>query len=87
VQLVEALRHKPEGIDSRFLIGTMAPESTEPLRKIDISNISWRLVLGANNLSTFMCRLSGNLGASASWNLHGLFRPVQELLCPKLKVP
>ena len=34
----------------------------------------------ADNLSTFMCRLSINLGASVSWNPQGLSRPVQGLL-------
>jgi hypothetical protein len=30
----------------------------------------------ADNLTTFMCRLSRNSGASASWNPKGLSRPV-----------
>jgi hypothetical protein len=30
----------------------------------------------ADNLTTFMCRLSINLGASTSWNPKGLSRPV-----------
>ena len=34
----------------------------------------------ADNLTTFMCRLSWNLGASASWNPQGLSRPVIGLL-------
>jgi hypothetical protein len=34
----------------------------------------------ADNLTTFMCRLSRNLGASTSWNPKGLFRPVMGLL-------
>jgi hypothetical protein len=34
----------------------------------------------ADNLTTFMCRLSRNLGASNSWNPQGLFRPVMGLL-------
>jgi hypothetical protein len=36
----------------------------------------------ADNLTTFMCRLSWNLGASISWNPHGLSRPVMGLLYP-----
>ena len=46
-------------------------------------NISWGVkAAGArtNNLTTFMRRLSSNLGASTSWNPQGLPRPVQELL-------
>jgi len=34
----------------------------------------------ADNLTTFMCRLSWNLEASASWNPQGLPRPVMGLL-------
>jgi hypothetical protein len=34
----------------------------------------------ADNLTTFMCRLSRNLGASTSWNPVGLSRPVMGLL-------
>jgi hypothetical protein len=34
----------------------------------------------ADNLTTFMCRLSINLGASTSWNLKGLSRTVMGLL-------
>jgi len=33
-----------------------------------------------------MCRLSGSLGTSASWNPHGLSRPVQGLLYLLLKL-
>ena len=33
----------------------------------------------ADNLTTFMCRLSWNLGASTSWNPQGLSRPVMVL--------
>jgi hypothetical protein len=35
----------------------------------------------ADNLTTFMCRLSTNLGASNSWNPKGLSRRVMGLLC------
>jgi hypothetical protein len=35
-----------------------------------------RPVRMADNLPTFMCRLSRNLGASTSWNPLGLSRPV-----------
>jgi hypothetical protein len=34
----------------------------------------------ADNLTTFMCRLSRNLGTSTSWNPVGLSRPVMGLL-------
>jgi len=34
----------------------------------------------ADNLTTFMCRLSCNLGASTTWNPQGLYRPVMGLL-------
>jgi len=32
------------------------------------------------DLTTFMCRMSWNLGASTSWNSQGLSRPVKGLL-------
>jgi hypothetical protein len=41
---------------------------------------SFRPVRRADNLTTFMCRLSWNLGASTSWNPQGLSRPVMGLL-------
>jgi len=36
----------------------------------------------ADNLTTFMSRLSWNLGASTSWNPQGLSKPVMGLLLP-----
>ena len=39
-----------------------------------------RPVRRADNLTTFMCWLSWNLGVSTSWNLQGLPRPVMGLL-------
>ena len=39
-----------------------------------------QLLLRANNVSTFTCRLSRNSGNSASWSPEDLSRPVQELL-------
>ena len=39
-----------------------------------------RPVRKADNLTTFMCRLSWNLGASTSWNPQGLSRSVMGLL-------
>jgi hypothetical protein len=39
-----------------------------------------RPVRRAYNLTTFMCQLSWNLGASTSWNPLGLSRPVMGLL-------
>jgi len=39
-----------------------------------------RPVRRADNLTNSMCRLSGNLGASTSWNPQGLSGPVQGLL-------
>jgi len=56
---------------------------TQPVTEISTRNISWGKggpVRGANNITTFVFRLSWNLGASHSWNLRGLFRPVMGLL-------
>jgi len=44
-----------------------------------LRNIFWRVNV-ADNLTTFMCRLSWNLGASTYWNRQGLYRPVMGLL-------
>jgi hypothetical protein len=40
-----------------------------------------RPVRGFDNVTTFTCRLSWNLGASFTWNNMGLFRHVMKLLC------
>ena len=61
----------------------MAVGTTQPLTEMSTRNISWGWrwpVRRADNLTTFMCRLSWNLGASTSWNPQGLSRPVMGLL-------
>jgi hypothetical protein len=61
----------------------MALGSTQSLTEMSTRNISWRVkAVGArtDNLTTFMCRLSRNLGVSTSWNPKGLSRPVMGLL-------
>jgi len=68
--------HSPSG-------HTMALGLTQPLTEMSTRNISWgwrRAVHRSDNLTTFMCRLSWNLGASTSWNPQGLPRPVMGLL-------
>ena len=68
--------HNPSG-------RTMALELTQPLTEMSTRNIYWGLrrpVRKADNLTTFMCRFSWNLGASNSWNPQGLSRPVMGLL-------
>jgi len=52
---------------------------TQPLTEMSTTNISWR-VKAADNRTTFLCRLSWNLGASTSWNPQGLSRSVIGLL-------
>jgi hypothetical protein len=89
VQLVETLHYKPEGRGSipDSVIGifqwhnpsgrTMALGSTQPLTEMSTRNIYWRLrrpVRRAENLTTFMCRLSWNVG---SLNLLAPSGPVQ----------
>ena len=60
---------------------TTALGSKHPLTEISTSNISWGgKGCRADNLTTFMCQLSRNLGASTSWNPQGLSRPVMGLL-------
>jgi hypothetical protein len=67
---------------------TMALGSTQPLREMSTRNISWGVkAAGAygRQPTTFMCRLSRNLGASTSWNPLGLSRPAMGLLYLLLK--
>jgi len=55
--------------------------STQPLTEMSTKIISLGVkVRKADNPTTFMCRLSWNLGASTSWNPQGLSRPVIVLL-------
>jgi hypothetical protein len=57
----------------------MALGSTQPLSEMSTRNISWgwrRPMRRADNLTTFLCRLSWNLGAWTSWNPWGLSRHV-----------
>jgi hypothetical protein len=68
--------HNPSGC-------SMAVGLTQPLTEMSIRNISsglrWK-VCRADNLTTFICRLFWNLGASASWKPQGLSRPAMELV-------
>ena len=65
--------HNPSG-------RTMALGSTQPVTEMNISWGQRRPVRRADNLTTFMCRLSWNLGTSTSWNPQGLFRPLLGLV-------
>jgi len=70
-------------VSLEFYIDTVALGLTQPVTEMSIRNISWgyrRPVRRANNLTTFMCRLPRNLGASTSWNPQVLSRPVLGLL-------
>jgi len=61
----------------------MALGLTQTLREMSTSNISGgqrRPVGRADNFTTFMRKLSWNVGASISWKLQGLSRPVMRLL-------
>jgi len=74
--------HNPSG-------RTMALGLTQPLTQMSSRNISWGLrrpVRRVDNLTTFMCRLSWNLGASTSWKPQGLSTPVIGLLLLTIKV-
>jgi hypothetical protein len=72
---------------------TMALGSTLPLTEMSTRNISLWGGGGVNAAgaygwqpTTFICRLSRNLGASTSWNPVGLSRPVMGLLLPTRKL-
>jgi hypothetical protein len=54
---------------------TMALGLTQPL-----TEMSTRIISGPDDLPTFMCRLSWNLGASTSWKLQGLSSPIMGML-------
>ena len=94
-QLVEALRYKPEGrgFDSRWCHWNFpltqsfrphyGPGVDSAVTEMSTRNISWGVKAAgarAYNLTTFMCWLSWNLGASTFWNPQGLSRTVQGLL-------
>ena len=70
--------HNPSG-------SSMALGLTQPLTEMSTRNISWgrwssRPMHKSHNHTTFMCRMSWNLGASISWNSQVLSRPVMGLL-------
>ena len=70
-------------IDIILPAALMALGLTQPLTEISTRNIfcGWRRpVRTADNRTTFMCRLSWNLGTSTSWYPQGLSRPVMGLV-------
>jgi hypothetical protein len=79
VQFVEALRYKPEGLvfDSRCHYG---PGVVSASNRNQYQEYVLGPVLGADNLTNVMCRMSEILGALTSWNPQGLPRSVQGLL-------
>jgi len=65
--------------------GTIGPGVDSALTEMSTRNISWgggggKKVHTADNLTTSMCRLSGSLGASTSWNPQSLSTTLQGLL-------
>jgi hypothetical protein len=70
---------------SRKIAGSIADGAIGIFYWLDLSGCNMSLwsrrpVRRADNLTTFMCRLSWNVGASASWNPQGLSIPVMGLL-------
>jgi hypothetical protein len=80
--------HNPSG-------RTMALELTQPLTEMSTRNISWGVKAAgvwADNLTTFMWRLSWNLGASTFWNPSGPVRACNGTALPfsplkRIKIP
>jgi len=67
-QLVEALHYKP--LQARRSRVRFLMVSLDFFIEMSTRNVSWgqrQPVRRANNLTTFICRLSWNLGASTSW--------------------
>jgi hypothetical protein len=63
-----------------FLGLTLKMGPTQPLTEMSTGNISWGVKAACarvDKLTTFMYRLSWNLGKSNSWNFQCLSRPVQ----------
>ena len=95
-QLFVALRYKLEsrGFDSRWcrwnfsLTLSFRPHYGPGIDSTSNTNEYQEYFLGgkrrpvhmADNLTTFMCRLCRNLGATASWNPQSLSRPVMRFL-------
>jgi hypothetical protein len=53
---------------------------TQPITEMGTRNNSWGVkAVGTDNIITFMCRMSWNLGASTSWKPQGLSRPLMRL--------
>ena len=73
-------------VSLQFFVDIILPDAlglTQPLTEMSTRNISWgvkRPVRRADNLTTFICRVSWNLGATTSWSPRGLSRPVMGLL-------
>jgi hypothetical protein len=74
----------PDGVTGSFQWlnssgGVVTLRSTQRLTEMSTRNPSWvlrRPVRRADNLTTFMCRMSRNSGVSTTWNPNGLSRPV-----------
>jgi hypothetical protein len=96
VPLVEAPCYKPEGrgFDSRgcrwtfSLTYSFRPHCGPGVDSVSNRNVYQEYFLGGKGgrcvglttLTTYMCRLSSNLGASTSWNPQGLSSSVMGLL-------
>ena len=61
---------------TQFSGRTVPLELTQRLAEMSTRNISWEVKTAGNQLTTFTCRLSRNLGVSDSWKIQGLPKPV-----------
>ena len=77
-------------VSLEFFIDIILPAalwSTQSLIELSNRNIFWVVrwpVHRADHLTTIICRLSWNLGASTFWNPQNLYMPLQELLYSSL---
>ena len=79
-----SIENKPNGVTEWMTLVLRIQKSRvrnpKPWTNLPSWDLQRRPVRTADNLTTFMCQMSWNLGASAYWKPQGLSRPVMRLL-------